>query len=201
MNHFHARRLMTYELQVVVEPTAEPVTLAEAKAHLRVLHSTEDALIQRFLNVARAHVETLTGRAIITRQLKLVRDGFAGRMPLPRPPLISVTSVTYLDTAGAEQTLPTSVYEVTKAELGGEITCAAGSVWPETINRRRTVAILFSAGYGVAPASVPEDLRNALLLLTEHYYYNRSAVSDGPLSATPMAVDSLLAPYMTTGWI
>jgi uncharacterized phiE125 gp8 family phage protein len=55
-------------------PLAEPVTLADLKAHLRIDVNDEDALLESLIRVARAHLEAVTGTALMPRGLRLVLD-------------------------------------------------------------------------------------------------------------------------------
>ena len=195
---------MRYDLQVLTGPAIKPVTLAEAKAHLRVLHTSEDALIERLIAVAVSHVENVLSRALITRILKLIIDAFPAKdvaIALPRPPVASVSSVGYLDAAGNVQTLSPPAYVLATSPVDAELSPAPKSSWPITSSVRRAVSVTYAAGYGATPADVPEDIRNAILLLTEHHYYNRGVVTDGRFGITPMGVTALLDPHKTSGWI
>lgn len=197
-------RAPSYELTVVTPPAALPLSLAETKAHLRVLHSSEDTLIERLIKAATAHVEHVTGRALITRITRISFDGFPRhRAPIAllRPPVIAVTAFSYVDPAGDDITLTSDDYEIARSAVVVELSPKPGVNWPVTSKSRRSVSVTFTAGYGATAADVPEDLRNAILLLVEHFYYHRSAVTEGALNVTPMAVGSLLGPHMTTGWI
>lgn len=194
---------MNYHVSVVTPPAALPVTLAEAKAHLRVLHTTEDTLIDRLIKAAVAHVESKCGAALITRTLRVLRDTFpanGGAMVLPVAPVTTVSEITYVDTAGAAQTLAGSAYVLAGGTVRSEVSPVA-ETWPATQRGRRQIAVTFTAGYGAASTDMPEDMRAALLLLIEHYYHHRSAVIEGTMSPTPLGVEALLGPYMTTGWI
>jgi hypothetical protein len=98
-----------YGLTVVTEPTAEPVTLDEAKAHLRVEHEYDDLTIAALITAARKYCETVAKRALVTQTLRLTRDTFPGAcdgwiLRLPRPPLQSVTSIKYATDAGRVRT-------------------------------------------------------------------------------------------------
>jgi uncharacterized phiE125 gp8 family phage protein len=189
---------------LVTAPAAEPVTTAEAKAHLRILHSSEDALIDRYVKSARAHVENTISRAIITQTWRLTLPAFpSGReIEIPRPPLVSISSVTYYDTDGASQTLASSEYHVLTGGITGRIERKASVTrWPSTERRGDAVAITYVAGYGASGSAVPEDLRNAVLMMAEHFYFNRGETAETNLVKNPVAADHLLRPYATSGWI
>lgn len=63
-------------IQIVATPAAEPVSLIEAKAHLRVDFTDDDLLIGALLTAARQHAETITRRALVTQQWKMTADQF-----------------------------------------------------------------------------------------------------------------------------
>ena len=84
-------------------PTAEPVSLAEAKLHCRVDGSDDDALITTLISVARGHAEGVTKRLMMTQSMRATFEEF-GEMEL-KAPLRKVTSVKYMDTAAVTQTL------------------------------------------------------------------------------------------------
>lgn len=191
------------QIKRISGPALEPVTLTEAKEHLRVLHNTEDVLIGRAIKAAREHVEGETGRSLITQTWKQWLPAFprAGVIELLKPPLQSVTAIRYLDAAGVQQTLATSVYSVQPAGLLGWVQRRAGQAWPVTAADPSAVEIEFVAGYGANPADVPESIRNAVLLLVEHMYHNRGETVDGPITVNPLASQRLLATFRTSGWI
>lgn len=184
-------------------PAVEPVTLADAKAHLRVLHDSENTAIERFVRSAREHIEGVSGRSLITQTWKLWLPCFPreGTIVLPRPPLQSVTAVRYVDSDGATQTLAGTNYHVLSEGLFGRIERKASVAWPATDKQPKAVEIEYVAGYGSAADDVPADLVNSILLLAEHLYYNRGETTDEPLTRNPVAVDALLAKHKTHGWI
>jgi uncharacterized phiE125 gp8 family phage protein len=189
-------------LQLVTAPAQEPLTLPEVKAHLRVLHDTEDDVIARYARAARIHIEATTGRAFVTQVWDFWLSAFprGWRIELPRPPLQTVTWVKYREPDGVEQTLDAAAYLVVTAGLIGRVELAPGAIWPATQRRDQAVNIRFVAGYGTTLDETQEDLRTAILLMTEHLYYNRGATTAENLKATPMSVDALLGPYRTFGW-
>ena len=113
-------------------PAAEPLTLAEAKLHLRVDFSDDDALITALIVTARQQAEHRTGRALVSQQWRLGLDQFPDdSLELPKPKLVSVQSVTYLDSNGTRQTLAGGDYEVITDGLVGRLVPAFGKSWPD----------------------------------------------------------------------
>jgi len=184
-------------LTIITQPTFEPITLEEARAHLRVTSSDDDALIVGYMLAARQHVEDYLGRSLITRTLEVtIDDGLPCEIELPRPPLASVTFVTYVDTAGATQTLSAGLYQVVTGMVGGKIVPAYGASWPSTRCQSDAVTVRYVAGYGANSTSVPDAIRMAILLLVGHFYANREAAMVGvSVSELPFAVEALLNPY------
>lgn len=185
-------------LTLLTAPTVEPISVAEAKVHLRESETSQDTLIQSLIITARDYVERVTRRALAKQSWRLSIDQFPcnGRIRLPMPPLIAVSSVKYTDEAGAEQTLAASQYVVDKASLPGKIDRAYNVSWPSTRCEPNAVRIEFECGYGDAPASIPEGLKAAMKLLIGHWYENREAVNVGNITTNlPLTVDALLWPH------
>lgn len=192
-------------------PAVEPVTLAEAKAHCKEELPDNDALIAGYILAAREYVENETQRAIITRTYDykaastdglwpLYWDGQAYRtgIKLPMPPLQSVTSVSYVDTSGATQTLAADQYQVVQENgdsLEGVIVPDYSVAWPALRPMPDAVTVRYVAGYGGSEA-VPHAIRQALLMLVAEWFKHRENVISGTIIAeVPVAVRSLLAPY------
>lgn len=183
-------------LKLVTPPAAEPITLTEAKAHLRVDIPDDDTLINSLIVSARQYAEMVTRRALITQTWRLLLDEFPteNTIYIPLPPLSAVSSVTYYDLNNTQQTMPSADYIVDTDSQPGRIVLADGKNWPAIYNRPNAVSIQFDAGYGTA-ANVPQPIKQAMLLMIGHWYENREAVAAGGLSPLPFAVDALLAPY------
>jgi uncharacterized phiE125 gp8 family phage protein len=170
--------MLVYQVVVTTPPASEPVSLAEAKLHLRVDDSAEDALITRLISAARIQCEQMAGRAFITRTLTAMLDEWPadGLIELPYPPVISVASIIYTDQAGAPTTWPASNYQVDATSTPGRIGLAYNKRWPTaTLRPLAPIAVQYTAGYGVA-AAVPEPYKQGMLLLIGHWYENREAV-------------------------
>jgi uncharacterized phiE125 gp8 family phage protein len=169
--------MLEYGLKLVTPPTLEPVTLAEAKRQANVVASDEDSLLTALIVAARELVEQDTSRALLTQTWALkLHDWFVDKLELPRAPLQSVTSIKYLDSAGVEQTLPASYYDVDTHREPGVIWRDEDAVWPLVSDDANAITITYKAGYGDAAAACPGRAKQAILLLVGHWYRVREAV-------------------------
>lgn len=199
---------MQYGLSVATPPASEPVSTAEARAHLRIDHVDDDAYIAALITAARSVVEERLRRALITQTLTLTMDHFpgahdaldalvhaAGVIRLPRSPVQSVSSITYVDDSGVTQTLSASGYRVDTSSVMARIEPAYGETWPTTRPVSNAVTVTFVAGYGAA-AAVPLPIKQAVLVLVGTWFEHREAVIvGGTPNVVPMTVDYLLGPY------
>lgn len=187
-------------LTLTTGPTSEPVTLEEAKQHLRVEVSEDDDYINGLITAARLLVERMQGRALFTQTYTLKLDDFSSsEIRLPRPPLASVTSITYLDSGGASQTLSTSVYGVDTSSEPGRVYLKYAQSWPSVYAQELSVSIVYVAGYATV-AAIPATTKQAIKMLVAHLYENREPVNIGNIvNALPMAVESLAA-VDAVGW-
>lgn len=165
-------------LILVDPPAAEPVSLAQAKAHLRVTHDSEDTLIAGLIAAARQEVERGAGLALLTQGWRLVLDGWPadGVLPLMRYPVQSVASVTVYDEAGEPAVLPASAYAVDALSRPGRVRMLASVPVGSPLNG---IEVDYSAGFGAAGSDVPEALKRAILLLVAYWFEFRGAVSPG----------------------
>jgi uncharacterized phiE125 gp8 family phage protein len=178
---------------VTAAPAAEPLTTADAKAHVRVDHTDDDALIASLSAAARAHVEARTGTRLYTQTVSFKTDDWQDFVILPICPVQTISSISYTDTAGDVITLPTTVYETRLDLLEPAIVLKHGQVWP-IIREGSLITVTAVVGYGAAGAQPPEVMQ-AIRLLVGDWYDHRATVSDAPKVAVPMAaaVDALLA--------
>lgn len=183
-------------LRLVVPPAVEPVTLAEAKAHLRVDGNEEDALISSLITAAREYAETFQRRAYVTQTWELTLDEWptGPEIRLPRPPLQAVESITYRDQSGVEHVLDPATYIVDTRSEPGRVVLAPGRCWPSVaLAPAGAITVRYVAGYGDTADSVPVKVKQAILLLVGHWYANREAVVVGQTSkAVEFAVEALL---------
>lgn len=170
---------MTYK--IVTDATSEPVTLEEARLQCNLLpdDSTEwDGHLVDWIKTAREYAEHYSGRSLVARTLEMALDAFpqcAGPIELDMPPVTSVTSVKYDDTAGVEQTLSTAAWRFSAyGQAPRRITCAYGYYWPATRCQSDAVRIRYVVG-----ASCPKAAKSAMLLMIGHLYENRQEVLAG----------------------
>jgi len=178
-------------LSIITPSTIEPLTLEEAKDHLRVDFTKEDGKISGLIIGAREAFERDTGRQLLTATLKGFLDGFPefDREPIEiaRPPLLSVAAVNYIDTSGVSQTWAASEYEV-EAFSGpfaqrGMLNPKPDETYPQTRRIANAVTVDFDAGYGAAAIDVPFEIKEALLAWIGLHYNNRELVIVGQTAA------------------
>jgi len=168
------------KVKIATAPADIPVTLVEAKAHLRVDSSLEDTLITTLINVATEYAEKRLSRSLINQTWDLYMDAFpsVNYINIPFPPLQTITFVKYYDSDNALQTWAASNYDVdTILEPGRIIQSATGDGYPGTYDRPNAVNVRFVAGYGADSTTVPETTRAAIKLLISHLFENREAVN------------------------
>ena len=176
-------------LQLITPPALEPVTLADAKLHLRVDTTDDDALITTLITAARARAEWHSGRAFVTQDWMLWRDCWAELVEIPLPPLQAVTAVNVYAPDGTATAIDPSNYTIDTASQPARL--LFGCIPPVALRAINAVSVAFSAGYGDAANDVPAPVREAILEITAELYVHRG---DGPEEIS-LAAQTLLAPY------
>jgi len=170
-------------IREVTLPTAEPISLVEAKTHLKgVVAVSEDALIAGLIGTAREQAEALLNRAIVARTWEKLLDRFPDAIELPWAPVRSVISLKYLDANGAQQTLSPASYTVDKQRDAGWIVPAYGLGWPVTRCDINAVRVRYVAGMAIPfTANAGTDFLTA----TGHGYANDDEVPVFTAGAMP----------------
>ena len=182
-------------LKLITAPQAEPITLAEAKSHLRITSTDEDALIETWIKAAREYCEGYQNRAYITQTWEMALDSFPSEriMKIPLPPLQSVTPIKYYDPQGTEKEFSSDDYEVDTYNQPGRISLGYGKSWPsETLRPVNGVIIEFKAGYGDTADTVPAKVKQAIKVLIGELYEHREVTDVKELKEVPFAVKALL---------
>jgi uncharacterized phiE125 gp8 family phage protein len=179
----------------IAEPVLEPVTVAEARAWLRISHTSEDSLIGDLICAARQDVENQTGLSLINQQWRMTLDNWPAEdvIHLPRGPVTAILAVVVYAANGTPALVPPADYLLDNrhepARLMFEKRASPG-------RRMNGIEIDFSAGFGATGANVPDMLNRAILLLVAHWYEFRGAfrASDQPVSY-PDGYLPLMRPY------
>lgn len=193
--------LPSYSL--VTAPDAPPVTLDQAKEHLRIEHAAaeadiEDDYITRLVDAARVYVESGWGLALINQSHKVLLDAWpAGGIKLRPFPVASVTHLkVWNGSAFAASSLSTQLVEGRPALL----ILADGGSPPVPARTRQGIEVEFVCGFGADGDDVPASIKQAILLLVGHWYENREAsVSSktgfGVSADLTRGVEDLMAAY------
>lgn len=167
-------------LKLITAASGLAVTLAEAKLHLRVTSSAEDLSITSAIMEATDLAEQMTGRAIMSQTWELSLDAFPAFFKLTRVPVQSITSLTYIDILGAQQTLSAGGYTLDNADDFGLafVIPSYGLQWPAARLQPNAVKVRYQAGY-VDAASVPYSIKAWIKLMVGALHENREAETVG----------------------
>ena len=153
---------------------------------LKTLQSVEDDLLTQKIKAARGYVEHYQRRQLMEATYCLHFDRFpCGIIYPPIYPITSIEHIKYLDTSGEWQTIDEADYAFDEARIMPK-TC-----WPRSYPLINAVEVKLKAGYATAD-DVPNRTKEALLMLADHFYCHREAVTEGALVEVPMGVNFLL---------
>lgn len=175
---------MWYPATIATPPDAEPVTLAEAKAHLRVFHDDDNDYIGSLISTARDHAEKYCGATWAAVETSANCDDWCDLAYLPFAPITAVSAIAYVDTAGVGAVVDAAVYEF-RADARA-IVLKPGQRWP---SKQQGSRIALSAEVGAT--SAPPAVKHAILLRVEDFYEHRGSEEDSKWSV----FDSLLSNY------
>ena len=177
----------------IITPAAAALTLEQLRRHCKIDPPTSsndaDTDLSAALAAAQAHAQHYTGISIGSQTLELALDQFppAG-IHLLQGPVTSITSVTYVDTAGDTQTLAGSAYSLDDYSTPQWLLPAVDTDWPDTYATANAVKIRYVAGSATIDGAVAQALR----LLAGLYFDNRNAADKGALTEIPFGVHALL---------
>jgi uncharacterized phiE125 gp8 family phage protein len=178
---------------LLIPPSAEPWSVAEAKAFLRVEHGDDDAIVASLIAAARGHVEALSRRALLVQRWRFVLDAWPsdGRFRARMGPLRSVIAARVFDAAGNAHSIDVATFVVDAAA-----DLIASPSWSMPLPGRGTAGIELDVelGYGAGASDVPDALRHAIRMLVAHWYENRAALG-AAAPMLPASAAALIAPY------
>ena len=176
-------------------PAVEPLIVNDMILQMNAQGTPDEELIGKHITAARAYVEDYTGTRLITQTLTLRTDDWADLENLPVAPVQSITSITYVDTDGATQTLATTVYEARLYGLEPSVVLKYNQTWP-TIRMGSQITVTAVVGYGGAGSSVPPAVIQAMKLMAADMFRFRETAQVGSVAGVyPVAttVENLLA--------
>lgn len=171
------RAVLDYSLKRTTDPVIQPVSLAEAKEHIADGDVATDEQINAWIEVATEQAEKDARRSFITQTWTMKMRAFpthTDHIELRRPPLLTVSSITYLDTDGASQTWASSNYEVDTNRDPGVVWLAYDKTFPATRDIQNAVTVTYTAGYGATRATVPQLARQAIMYQIQWLAQHRS---------------------------
>jgi uncharacterized phiE125 gp8 family phage protein len=188
---------MAYGLELVTGPSVWPLSVDEAKSHLRVDHTTDDTYIESLIKAATTIAERFQNRQYITQTWKVTMDYFPPNgyaIQLPIAPVSSITSITYTDSAGNAQTWSASEYQTDTTGALTRILPAYGYDYPTTqVDKLAAVVVTFVVGYGATSASVPDNIKHAIrLILGDLYNHRESTITGTIVNSLPRSAEMLL---------
>lgn len=188
----------------ITQPAVEPVSYEQARDHLNVEHDDDYNVIALCIKAARQLFETATKQILVQRTFDYSFDRFYDKIILPRSPVISVTSITYVTLTASPntQTLASSVYALETGETPSYIYLGYNQSWPTHRGFKNDITVRFVAGYADDIDSprdyaqnVPDDIKVAILMIVGELYKNREATTD-LVNFRNTLIDSLIEPHV-----
>lgn len=183
-----------FSLVRVTAPSASPISLAEAKAQMRVEGTDDDTIIQRLIDAAVAFVDAqgVLGFAMITQTWGQWIGPNPGTVYLSLGPVQSVSAIKYYDADGVLQTATLSDFNVFGTPNRITVSPKSGKAWPVTQTRDDAIKIEYVIGYGATSASVPQTVRHALMMLVAHWYENRETSAEKQMVDLPYGFSEMI---------
>ena len=180
---------------LLTAPAVEPLSLADAKAFLRVEHDADDAIITSLVSAARNQVEALARCALITQTWRLVLDRWpeSGRIAPRLTPLRAVNAARVFNAANEARSIDPEVF-VTDRVAG--VIAAPGWSLPPPGRSVAGIELDIETGFGDAAGDVPPKLLQAIRMLVAHWYENRGLIAIGQTVAMmPASVNAMISSH------
>ena len=182
--------------KLITAPTVEPVSLAEAKLHCKVDGTDDDTRLAILISAARSLAEQITGRAFAPQTWELVLDEFPDAFVLQHAPIVSITSLKYIDTTGVERTVDPSYYTLDLDSKPGYLVPAYGYQWPATQQSINAVRVRYACGHATADPAL-SALKMWMLLAVATWYKHAESTTEIKTGTLPRTYcDGLLDEYM-----
>jgi len=198
MRFIHSARTEYRSLKRATDAAVEPVSVSEAKAHLRVDTSDDDTYIGTLITAARQWAEAYIDRTLVYTQWQMKLDTFPWEVEMPRPPMsqagtTTAVSITYtISDSQTTATLSTSEYRVDRDSTPGVARTNYGGSWPSHLADQNSITVTWWGGYGPSGSDVPAAIRHAILMHVGHLYERRLAADNVASNEVPFGVKALL---------
>ena len=186
---------LQHRIEIVTPPAAEPLTLSEVKAQLRIEHNDDDTLIARLIQTAVAYIDVVgtVGKAMISQTWGEWIAPNPSTVLLSLGPVQSVSAIRFYDTDNVLQTATLSDFFVLGTKGRTTIRPKPSKAWPTTFDRDDAIKIEYVIGFGGSPSDVPQTVRHGLMMLVAHWYENRENELIGTISKTlPHGFEALI---------
>jgi len=181
---------------LLTAPSGDVLTLAELKSSLRITHTFEDALLQRYINAAVDRLDGyygILGKALLSQTWQVSLPSLSSKISLPFGNKVSAVVVKYYDSLNSLQTASSSLYLYYDTVTGPIIELTSGSVWPQVYDRPDPALVQWTFGFG--SGSIPSAIKEAVALLASNFYENRAVTDIQGFKDLPPAAQALLSPY------
>ena len=187
--------MISYSITKTAEPAIEPVSLSEAKEHLRITNSNDDSFINRLITSARQISENFTGLGFIQQSYSIFIDEFpkSGVIKIPKQPFLSLQAINIYDASDNFVAEDLNLYSID--QIQGRIVLKDGYIVPIAKRKVNGIEISFNVGYGANASDVPEDIKTAILLLVASMYENRGNNIQEQLHLSKTGAAEILQPY------
>lgn len=184
-------------LKVLTQPTVEPVSLAEAKAHCRVDTDADNAYLTSLIRAAREWCAAYCDETFVHTQYVMTLDSFPVEIELPRPPMATASgytavTVTYKNENQTTATLATNQYRVDRDSTPGVLRTLYSGSWPSHLLDYNAVTVTWWGGVSADGTGVEQRIKNAILWLVGYWYERRMAADGISMTEIPFGVKSLL---------
>lgn len=182
-----------YRLALAAAPTVEPVSIQDARLHCRIDDNADNSYVSALITAARIMAEQYTRRVFITQSWVMYMDAWPCErfIEIPKAPLQGISSIVTYDDDDVSTTFASSNYYRDTISTPGRVVLRSGASWPDVERVANGIVINFVAGYAASPAGIPQDIRQAILMIVAHLYENRGDVT----AEMPATAELMLANY------
>ncbi len=180
---------------LVTPPAGLPLSLADLKAHLRIETGDEDDYLTSLLSAATAHVEAVTGKALLAQTWRIYLDAVPADcvVGIAQGPLISLDAVTVYDRDGQPVVVDPQDYDVDRYSEPARLSFREAPTPGQTFNG---IEIDITIGYGESGTDIPGQLLRAVMVICAHWHALRGAAEEAAIfGSLPKGLDALLAPF------